>query len=369
MKKLRMVLILLSLLSVTICSFAGDGIIRMSKVQMYNLGIKLGKPEPVKQIPMLYAPAKVVVPPDQEYIVSASLAGLINKLNVAIGDTVQKGQVLAHINSPDLLALQRQFLKANSQRNLAWAAYQRDKKLLDEGVISDRRWQETRAQYVGYVSEANEARQLLEITGMTADDIKKLENKRRLTSQLDVYSPITGVVMDRMAVAGERIDILAPLYRIANLAQLWLEINIPQERLNSIAVGDRVLVSNAPATARISLLGQSVNPTNQTILARAVIDGKPEGIRAGQTVNTQIIQTSDKPVYKVPNAAVAQSEGLTYIFVRTPEGFLMKAVNILGKEGRYSIITADMQADEEIAIRGAVALKAKWMGLGSEEDD
>lgn len=366
MKICRTLLILSSLLAISICSAAGENNISLSQVQMYNLGIKLGKPQPVKQIPMFYAPAIVVVPPDQEYIVSASHAGLINQLNVAIGDTVLKGQVLAHINSPELLTLQRQLLKANSGRNLAGAAYRRDKKLLEEGVISDRRWQETRAHYNGYVSEANEAKQLLEIAGMTSADIKKLEKTRRLSSQLDVYSPITGVVMERMAVAGERIDILAPLYRIANLDKLWLEINIPQERLNSIKIGDEVLVANEAATAHISLLGQSVNPTNQTVLARAIIEGKPVGILAGQTVNTQVIQTSDRPVYKVPNAAVAQSEGLAYIFIRTPEGFLVKTVDVLGKEGRYSIITSDIQADQEIAIRGAVALKAKWMGLGSE---
>ncbi len=366
---LRTSIAFLFLLSVSFCASAADNMIRISQVQLYNLGIKLGIPEPVQQVPMLYAPAKVVVPPDQEYIVSAPHAGLINKLKVAIGDQVSKGQVLAHINSPELLSLQRQFLKSYSERSLAWAAYQRDKKLLDEGVISDRRWQETRAHYNGYVSEANEAKQLLEISGMTQEDIRKLEKSRKLSSQLMVYSPIDGVVMERMAVAGERIDILAPLYRIANLDQLWLEINIPQERLNSIKIGDQVLVANASATARISLLGQSVNPSNQTVLARAVIDGKPEGVRAGQTVNTQIIQTSDKPVYRIPNAGVAQSEGLAYIFLRTPDGFIVKTVDILGKEGRYSIITSDLPADQEIAIRGAVALKAKWMGLGSGEED
>lgn len=369
MNLIRTGFVFLFLLAVSVSASAEGDIIRMSQVQMYNLGIKLGNPEPVQQVPMLYAPAKVVVPPDQEYIVSAPHAGLINKLNVAIGDKVTQGQVLAYINSPQLLSLQRQFLKAYSERSLAWAAYQRDKKLLDEGVISDRRWQETRARYHGYVSEANEAKQLLEISGMTSEDIRKLEKSRKLSSQLMVHSPIDGVVMERMAVAGERIDILAPLYRIANLDQLWLEINIPQERLNSIKIGDQVLVANAPATARISLLGQSVNPSNQTVLVRAVIEGKPEGVRAGQTVNTQVIQTSDKPVYRIPNAGVAQSEGVAYIFVRIPGGFLVKPVDILGKEGRYSIITSDLPADQEIAVRGAVAIKARWMGLGSEEDE
>ena len=90
-----------------------------------------------------------------------------------------------------------------------------------------------------FVSEANEHRQLLEISGMTDSEIDRLGKTHQLSSQLNVHAPISGMVIERMAVAGERIDMLAPLYRIANLDELWLEINIPHERIGSIKVGDR----------------------------------------------------------------------------------------------------------------------------------
>lgn len=367
MRTLKTLFLLLNLFGLTVYSTENETI-TLSKMQSHNLGIKVGKLKSIQDIPVLNAPAKVVVPPSQEYIVSASQAGLISKLNVSIGDSVKKGQVLANINSPALLTLQQQLLKATSDRNLAWASYQRDKKLLDEGVISDRRWQETRTRYSGHASEANEAKQLLEIAGMSEKDIKQLAKTRRLSSTLDVHSPINGIVLERMAVAGKRIDILAPLFRIANLDQLWLEINIPHERINGIKPGDQVLIENTSTTARISLLGQSVNPENQTILARAIIDTNQSEVRAGQTVNTRLIQSSDKPAFYVPNAAVAKSEGNAYIFIKTDEGFLVKAVEIMGKEGSHSIIRSDLKGDEDIAVRGAVALKANWMGLGSGEN-
>ena len=150
---------------------------------------------------------------------------------------------------------------------------------------------------------------------------------RRLNSQLNVHSPISGVVMERMAVAGTRIDILAPIYHIANLDELWLEINIPHERIGSIKVGDQVLVENTPISAEITLLGQSVNPENQTLLARAVIVPKQElgneqsAVRVGQTINTRIIQSSENAAFKVPNTAIAQNEGKSFIFIRNQDGF------------------------------------------------
>ncbi len=344
-----------------------ENTIQISEDHFNNLGVTLGKLEPAKQIPVLTAPARVVIPPTQEYIVTASQTGLITKLNVAIGDKVKKGDVLAQLNSSDLLTLQREYLKACSVLQLASDTYQRDKKLMEEGVIADRRWQETRNQYQSLASEANEQRQLLEIAGMTADELNQLDKTRRLNSQLNVHSPVSGVVMERMAVAGTRIDILAPIYHIANLEELWLEINIPHERIGSIKVGDQVLVENAPISAEITLLGQSVNPENQTLLARAKINGKQTAVRAGQTINTRIIQPSKNAAFKVPNTAIAQNEGKAFIFIRSQDGFKVSPVTVIGKQGEESIISGDLTGDEDIAIKGAVALKANWLGLGSAE--
>jgi membrane fusion protein, heavy metal efflux system len=344
-----------------------ENTIQISQEHFNNLGVTLGKLEPAKQIPVLTAPAKVVIPPTQEYIVSASQAGLIIKLNAGLGDKVKKGEVLAQLNSPDLLSMQRLYLKAVSDMQLSSLSYQRDKNLLRDGVIAERRWQETRSQYNVSVSEVNEHKQLLEIAGMTSSEIDRLGKTHQLSGLLSVHALISGTVIDRLAVAGERIDILAPLYRIANLNELWLEINIPHERIGSIKVGDQVLVENTPISAEITLLGQSVNPENQTLLARAAIKVSQSAVRAGQTVNTQIIQASKNAAFKVPNAAIAQNEGKSYIFIRNQDGFKISPITVIGKQGEESVISGDLIGDEDIAIKGAVALKANWLGLGSAE--
>lgn len=359
-------MLLLSLVSFT--TYAIEDVIQISQENFEKLGIKLGKLEPVAQIPLLSAPAKVVIPPAQEYIVSATQAGFIERLDAAIGDKIVKGQVLAQLNSPELLTLQQAYLRASNTLQLASTIYQRDKKLLEEGVIPDRRWQETSSQYHAAVSEADGQKQLLEIAGMTAAEIDLLSKKHRLIKQLNVHAPIAGVVIERLAVAGTHADIMAPLYRIANLDELWLEIAIPQERVSSIKLGDRVLVENSEASAKITLLGQSVNPENQTILARAIVQGRNvSSLRAGQRLNTRIVQASDKAAFKIPDTAIAQNEGKAFIFIRAQQGFLVTPVTVIGKQETESIISGDFTGNEEIAVKGAVALKANWLGLGSAE--
>jgi cobalt-zinc-cadmium efflux system membrane fusion protein len=192
---------------------------------------------------------------------------------------------------------------------------------------------------------------------------------------LNVYAPISGIVIERLATAGSRVDILAPLYRIANLDELWLEINIPQERIADVEIGDLVLIEPKPqqeeagraVTARISLLSANVNPENQTVLARAIIEGKQTEVRPGQRINIQIVHTADTAAFKLPNGAIAQNAGQSYIFIRSRDGFLVRPVAIMGKQGEETIIRGDFSGNEDIAITGAVALKANWLGLGSDE--
>jgi membrane fusion protein, heavy metal efflux system len=347
--------------------WALDNLLQLSPEHIQNLGIEVGPLEAVTKTPVLSAPAKVVIPPAHEYVVSATQGGILTQLRVSLGDSVQKGQVVAEINSPELLMLQRQFLKASNDLALITNLYQRDQKLLHEGVIADRRAHETASQYQAALTDVSEAKQLLEIAGMPAADVEQLSHTHRFNSLLNIYAPVTGVVMERMAVAGARIDALAPLYRIANLEELWLEINVPQERMADIHLGDKALIEHTETAASISLFGKSVHPENQTVLVRASIKGQPAGIRAGQHVNAQIICSEITAAFKLPDAAIAQNEGKAYIFVKNANGFVATEVRVIGKEGAASIIKGQLSGNEQLALKGAVALKARWLGLGSAE--
>lgn len=364
---MKYLLSVLLLLSHPLLAVALDAQIKITQEQIDNLNIKVAPLTGSEKIPLLSAPAKVIVPANRERLISLTLAGLVTQLQANIGDRVEKGQILAQINSPDLVTLQREFLTANSERNLANQTYQRDKKLLQEGVIAERRWQETQSQHSSISAQVDTARQLLILAGMSETEIKALASSRKLSNQLNIRAPIGGVVLERFATVGARLDMQAPLYHVADLSDLWLEINIPQERLNSIRIGDQVQIQESSIRAKISQLGQSVNRENQTVLARAIVDGNPENLRAGQNVNVQIMQQDPQAGFKVPNTAIALNEGHAYVFVRNPEGFVVREVTVKGKQDGESLISGPLSENEQIAIKGAVALKAAWQGLGGDE--
>lgn len=341
--------------------------VQLTNVQIQNLGIELGSAQETTSIPLFDAPAQITIPPKNDYIVSTLYAGLIKKINVAVGDEVKKGQVLAVINSPELLQLQRQHLKSVNDLKLSEAEFLRDQKLFKEGVISDRRWLKTEMSHQVYRSYVDETRQLLKSLGFSTRQLKSLENKHNISSQLNIAAPIAGVVLERKVKAGQKADALSALFRIADLSTLWLDINIPQQRINEVQLGDKVTVLGVEMNAKIFLLGQNVNTTTQTVLARAAIEGTVKNLRVGQVLSVQINQATDAVVYRVPNSAVIKLQSHDTLFIKTDSGFIAQAVIVVRKNAQNLIISAALKKTDIIALKGAVALKANLLGLGGAE--
>ena len=346
---------------------SADEKISLTAEQIENLGIQLGHCHAIQTVPLLEAPAKVSVPPNNDAIVSAPQAGLVDKIRVSLGEDVKKGQTLATLKSSELLNLELQHLQVINELQLARAAYKREKKLHQEGVIAAKRWLQAQANYTVLRSRLNETRQLLKIAGLREQDIKQLEKNHRLSSQLDIAAPLAGTVLQVYVSIGERVNALAPLFRIANLETLWLDISVPQQRINQIHVGDRVIIQDMPVSGAVFLVTRNVNSENQTILVRANIDQGLEYIRPGQSVKVQIRQHRTRPMFKISNSALASLGGKNYVFVRKGKDFFAVLVEILGRDGQDSIITGDIQADSEIVVKGTVVLKARLSGLGGDE--
>lgn len=364
---MKALLTVFTLFFVAVPAHATDDIIKLNQQQIDNLGISTGQLELSRHTPLFTAPAKVVVPAAHDFVVSASQAGLVIKMNASVGDKVAKGEVMGLLNSPDLLTLQGNYLKSVGALRLATATYNRNKKLSQEGVIANRTEQEAYSLFNSAQIEVNEIRQLLKIAGMSQQEIKQLDASGQLVSRISLRSPISGRVIERMVSTGSRVDNMTPLYRIVNLDELWLEINIPQEHIGDLNVGDRVLIENTGAGAEIKQLGQSVNPETQTVLAKALIKDNASSVRVGQKITVQVIQENEAVTYKLPDVAIANHEGKAYIFIKTQDGFKVSQINVVGKQLNASVITGQLTGDERIAINNAVTLKANWLGLGSDE--
>ena len=334
--------------------------------EVKNLGIELAAPQEARATSVIEATAHVVIPPMGDVFVSAPQAGLLVRLNVSVGDEVSQGQAIAELQGPEFLALQRDFLDALNTNLLAQNEYARDQQLHDEGIISGRRLQETTTRARIATTGINEHRQLLKFAGLTNAEIRALESRQRLLQTLTIRAPIDGVVLERMAIAGERVDRMSPVYRIADLSLLWLEIAVPREKIAAVKPGMRVAIAgySLDSPALVTSIARSINPATQAITVRAILIEPGHGLRPGEFVSVKIIadssDASTRSLWVLPSAAVTRRDARHYVFTRTSSGFDVREVLVVNADSDNVYLSADVNSDTSIAVRGVSTLKALW---------
>ena len=311
-------------------------------------------------------PAQVVIPNGQIQVVSAPLAGLIQSLAVATNDTVKKGQLLARLSSPMLVEAQRDFLQAATQSQLARNSLKRDAQLFKEGIIAEGRYLATKSGEVQASAALSERRQALRLYGMSEGAIGRLQSSYVLSSTLDIVSPLDGVVLEQMATAGQRAEAASPLYKVAKLAPLWLEIQVPMLQATHIAPGAAVSVPALGVKGKVLSVGRNVN-ASQAVMVRAEISEGLKYLHTGQYVEALIAAPSAAKQWRVPNNALVRGQDKIYLFVQTASGFRAQPVTIVNQAADSATISGELQGNERVAVQGLVALKGAWQGLGGGE--
>jgi RND family efflux transporter MFP subunit len=314
-------------------------------------------------------PAQVVIPDNQVRLITSSLAATVDQVLAGVGDSVKKGQVLARLQSPALAEAQRGLLEAATQAQLARDDLARDKQLWQDGIIAERRYRATRSLSVTADAALAERKQMLRLSGMNDAAIAQLQASGRLDSLLAVAAPIAGVVLERSISAGQKLDAAAPpMFKIAQLNPLALEIQAPLAATDGLAVGAAVTVPAAQASGKLIAIGRSLSGSNQTVLLRALIQHGTENLRAGQFVEASIATKSNGAMqWEIPNSALARINNQPMIFVATAQGFRAAHVTVLHEGAQHSVIGGAFNGSEKIAMQGVSALKASLMNSGAKE--
>ncbi|WP_245232262.1 efflux RND transporter periplasmic adaptor subunit [Thiorhodococcus minor] len=315
-------------------------------------------------------PAEVAVPNRQLRVVAAPQGGVLETLKVAEGEQVTAGQIIAELRSPDLVDIQSQYVEGLIRLELAESQLARDRKLQREGVIAERRLLESQAKQRELATLVEQRRQLLELAGLAEADIANLTRTRRLSSTLPIHAPIAGVVLEQMVSTGQSMAAADPLYRIAELDPLWLEIHVPVGQLDGLSIGNHVFLTRQGTAGKIITIGRMVHGRDQGVLVRAEIREGSEQLRPGQFVEVQLMaalgtRSSDGEAvqgWRLPSSALVRDGDATYVFIAREGGFAVAPVTLLGEEEQSVVVRGPLAADDQVAISGVVALKAAWLG-------
>lgn len=342
----------------------------ITQAQQQALGIKVAKISRDDNLTSQKLAGEVVIPVSQERVVSAPQSGLVAALHVAAGQQVKKGQVLAQISSPEMVGLQSAYLQALTQHQLAADILARDKELYQEGIIAQRRFLTTQSHHAETSAVLAQRKQALLLAGMSNATIGQLQKNGVMSSSLILTAPIEGQVLEQMAKVGQRVDTATPLYRIATLSPLWLEIRAPLGLMDTVRPGLKVKIPKSGIEGKLISIIRNVNKNDQTIQLRAEISQGAGKLYPGQYVEVEIeperVAKNDLQQFVLPKSAVVRSGSNDYVFVQTGQGFVATVVEMVNEKSGMVSIKADLAGNEKVAVSGTVAIKGKWLGVGDE---
>lgn len=309
-------------------------------------------------------PAKVVVPVEQMRVVAAPLAGLLTQVGAVAGQTVKKGQMLARLASPGLLQVQRDYLQAKQQADLAQRSLARDEQLFKEGIIAEARLQASRASQAQAAVAARELQAELRIAGATAGG-------GSLTPEVAVSAPLDGVVLEASAAVGSRVEAATALFTVAQLNPLWLEIQAPAALAGNLKEGAAVRIAGSEASGKLINVGRQISSGSQTVTLRARMDAGLDSLHPGQMVEATVAATPQagatagkSATYRIPQAAVVRQAGQAWVFVQTAgarPGFQATPVSVAGNAGADVLVSGSaLTANAAVAVKGVSALKSAW---------
>ncbi len=343
-------------------------ILRISENQIDEMEINLANPVQVSSTSSKNFPAQVVIPNDKMRVLTSMMSGVVNALVVAEGDTIKEGDMLAEISSPDFLEAQQNFLEALSRYTITSRNHSRNEELIKDGIISEKAFLAGQTELHEAESSLVRTRQTLSFSGMSDEQIEKLQASRDLKRTMIINAPFDGTVLRQFVETGEQVDEMTALYNLGQIDRLWLEIHVPLLLRSSLSLGDKINIAGTDIKGEIITIGQMVHEEDQGVLVRGLLDGSQKQLIPGQYVNVTFDQQMSSGIYyRIPTASVIRENNTSAIFVRISDGFTLKPVTIISEEGSTIVVAGDINSNDKIAITGIVTLKGILEGLGSDE--
>lgn len=248
------------------------------EVEVVNVKVKELKTQPFEH----FIEVTGDVEADLNIDVSPESAGIIQSIQVAEGEWVSKGDVLAELNTE---TLGRSLEEIEIQYDLAKTNYQRQKNLWDQNIGSEMQYLQAK-------------------TNMESLE-KRLDGIRAQMDLAVIKAPVSGVVDVIYQTKGEIGSPQVPFAKVINIGDLKIYADVSESFLTKIEEGDWVNVSfpalNREKQARISRIGNTIDPNNRTFRIRIDIKNPDRMIKPNLV---SIIKIRD---YAAENAIVVPS--------------------------------------------------------------
>lgn len=345
--------------------------IQLSEAQRLANGISLETAALSAFANTVTLPGQLIVDSEHEARVVVPISGTVREIYVEPGAQVESGDVLAVLDSRDLAEIRAQYLVARERQTLATENFTREQGLWQKKISAEQDFLQAKKEWGEARIETQSAVQKLAALGIVVNDLPPLEQATAL-AQYKLRAPMAGTILSRELTVGEALASDKPVFHIANLHTVWVDLAVPVAQLSSIQKGLTVwvqdTVSSFAAAGQVLYIVPALDGSSRTASVRIVLDNASGRWQPGMFVSVQIKTDEQQNVLSVPEAAIQQLEEKSVIFVKEKHGFEARTITVSEKaEGRVVIRSGLNIGDQYVAV-GSFVLKSE-LQKGETDDD
>ena len=288
--------------------------------------------------------------------VTAWISGRIDKLNVStVGTHVSKDSPVAEIYSPDLLATQQEYLLAVKSREQLKSSTIASIAQNGEGLVAS-------------------AKQRLMLFGVKESQIAELEKAGKPNIRLPVFTPLSGIVIEKMVQQGQYVNTGDVLFNIADLSRVWVEIDVFENEVPYVRVGQQVEIRSAIEhgalfNGRISFVYPFHDPKTHTVKARVEMANPGFKLKPDMFVNAIIRVPLVKGII-VPVTAVIDTGKRQVVWVETSPGmFEPRDVRVGERVDDKAQIISGLSPGDTVAVSGGYLIDSESQLKGGGGQD
>jgi Cu(I)/Ag(I) efflux system membrane fusion protein len=324
----------------------GIGEVSLSPTQMVMANVATTEAKAISMNKEIVATGIVQYDQSRQAKVTAWVAGRIDRLYVnTVGSYVSKGRPVAEVYSPDLVSAQQEYLLALKSRDQLKGSPIQSIAQGGEGLVAS-------------------ARQRLKLMGVKDAQIAALVKAGEPNIKLPVYTPLSGIVIEKIVQQGQYVNVGDTLFNIADLSTVWVEVEVYENEFPNIKTGQMVdIVSQSypgkTFRGRVAFIYPFLDPKSRTVKARVELPNPGLRLKPDMFVNASIKVPLGSSIV-VPASAVVDTGQRQVVWVEMKAGvFAPRDVKTGAKAGDNIQILSGLKAGEKVASSGGYLIDSE----------
>ena len=234
---------------------------------------------------------RIVLPPQRQATIALTMGGVVKNTSLLPGQYVSKNTVIATLENPEFITLQQTYLDSHAQTEYLQAEFERQKNLSAEQAASQKKLQQSKADYLSMKSRVEAAAAQLKLLEVEPEVLLK----EGIQPFLQIKAPISGYVADVKMNVGKYMNVGDALCEIVDKSRTLLRLTTYEKDLADMKVGNPVQfrvngMGKTVFKATLISIGQKVDEDTRSVEVYARVDTLDNQFRPGMYVTARIMK-------------------------------------------------------------------------------